>query len=193
MEGSPLIFLDNDISKLLNKFVRNKKEDISRKYHYKLYIDYAIDCDLSFYDHYEKDFAPEEYELVIKLIKAYQSRWILKETILHNRESLSFNDIHKKYPKSSNIVKTIINNYNGVVDFHDDEWEYIAAFRSHHENCENINYYNLYFGMNECIDNREHDCMCEKCRNDRIGTNYCYYCKTGYKKLSLKDCICKVN
>ena len=28
----------------------------------------------------------KEYDLVIKLIKAYQSRWVLKETILHNEE-----------------------------------------------------------------------------------------------------------
>ena len=50
----------------------------------------------------------KEFNLSRQQVKDINGRYV-KETILHNRESLSFNDIHKKNPKSSNIVKTIIN------------------------------------------------------------------------------------
>jgi len=168
MENSPLKFLDYDVGQKLNEHVRLAKENKEREYYCKLCSEF-IGGELSWYDHYEKDFLPEQYDLVIKLIESYQSRWILKETIVNEGTHLSFNNVSKQNPQSNNIIKTIINNYEMSVDEYDDGCDFINNCRDRHGNCGNINYYDLMTDRNDGREGREHDCMCKKCRIDRTN------------------------
>ena len=166
MDNSPLKFLDYDVGHKLNEHVRLAKENKEREYYCKLYEEFH-GGELSYYEHYEKDFLPEQYDLVIKLINSFQSRWTLNVTIENEGTLLSFNNISEQNPQSNNIVKTIIDNYEMSVDEYDDECDFINNCRGIHENCGNINYYDLIFRIGIKWESREHDCMCKKCRTDR--------------------------
>ena len=170
MDNSPLKFLDYDVGQKLNEHVRLSKENKEREYYCKLCSEFS-GGELSYYDYYEKDFLPEQYDLVIKLIESYQARWILKETIVNEGHHLSFNNVSEQNPQSNNIIKTIIDNYEMSVDEYDDECDFINNCRGIHENCGNINYYDLITDRNDGREGREHDCMCKKCRTDRTN-NY---------------------
>ena len=65
MDNSPLKFLDYDVGQKLNEHVRLSKENKEREYYCKLCSEFS-GGELSYYDYYEKDFLPEQYDLVIK-------------------------------------------------------------------------------------------------------------------------------
>jgi hypothetical protein len=189
MENSPLRFLDNDVSIKLNDEVKKAKTEIDREFHIKIYKEVSPGCmsgkiytefKYAFYESYIDDHLPEDYNKVVQKIKNF----IVADSIkVDFNDMIPFYKYKNEHPDCKNVVKELARIFD--MCFSNSS---ISAIQDVCGHCYNGS--QLYD-----ISYNEDNCMCDLCREERIGTDYCYYCNY-YKRRSdsekFKDqCICK--